>query len=221
MSRRAAAVAAAVLLPALLLLPACGSSTGTSAPTAASSPSALTDRTASGIFQGFGMVPPRPRPSFTLLDTAGKRYDFGSATRGRATLLFFGYTNCPDICPATMADIGVAVRSLPVATQRRITVVFVSTDVKRDTGPVIATWLRNFSGNAHASFVGLRGTRAQVDAAQAAAHIFLAEDGGQTHSTQVLLFGPDDYAHVSFVYDDRTEEQQMAHDLPLVVQGKY
>ena len=71
---------------------------------------------------------------------------------------------------------------------------FVSTDVKHDTGPVITQWLKNFTPGSHAHFVGLRGTQAQVDAAQAAAHILIAEDGGQTHSTQVLLYGPDDYA---------------------------
>ena len=50
--------------------------------------------------------------------------------------------------------------------------------------------------------------------------IMIAEDDGQTHSTQVLLFGPDDYAHVSFVYNDNGEQKQMAHDLPLVVRGQ-
>ena len=47
----------------------------------------------------------------------------------------------------------------------------------------------------------------------------IAEDGGQTHSTQVLLFGPDDYARDSFVYSDNQEWKQMAHDIPLVVQN--
>ena len=67
-----------------------------------------------------------------------------------------------------------------------------------------------------ATFVGLRGTQAQVDAAQAAAHIFLAEDGGATHSTKVLFYGPDDYARVSFVYNDSSEQEQIAHDLSVV-----
>jgi protein SCO1 len=200
------------LVALLLALTACSPSGGTS--------KGLSDNTGSGPYQGVGLVPPRPRPAFTLTDTSGATYPFAAKTQGKTTMLFFGYTNCPDICPATMADIGVALRAVPVATQKQITVVFVSTDVEHDTGPVIARWLANFSPDTHATFVGLRGTQAQVDAAQAASHIFLAEDGGQTHSTQVLLFGPDDYAHDSFVYNDNGEAKQMQHDLPLVVKGR-
>jgi protein SCO1/2 len=55
-----------------------------------------------------------------------------------------------------------------------------------------------------------------VNAAQAGAHVFLASDDGLTHSAQVLLYGSDDYARDSFVYDDTGEAAQIAHDLPLV-----
>jgi protein SCO1/2 len=197
-----------------LALTACSSAGGQAAPS-----KGLDDRPA-GTFAGFGLAPARPRPEFTLTDTAGQKYSFAQQTAGKATLLFFGYTRCPDICPATMADIGVALRQLPESVSKQVTVVFVSTDVKHDTGAIITRWLKNFSPNTHASFVGLRGTQSQIDAAQAASHILIAEDGGQTHSTQVLLFGPDDYAHDSFIYTDNNEAKQMAHDLPLVVSGQ-
>jgi protein SCO1/2 len=208
-------LAALAVLLAVCASAACSSSSSSSG----GATKGLSDNTGGGPFQGVGLVPPRPRPAFTLTDTAGATYSFGTQTQGRTTMLFFGYTNCPDICPATMADIGVALRALPVDIQKQITVVFVSTDVKHDTGAVIARWLANFTPHTQATFVGLRGTQAQVNAAQAAAHIFLAEDGGQTHSTQVLLYGPDDYAHDSFVYTDNGEAKQMQHDLPLVVKG--
>jgi protein SCO1/2 len=97
--------------------------------------------------------------------------------------------------------------------------VFVTTDVKRDTGPVIEKWLSQFSKNSKARWVGLNGTQAQIDAAQAAAHVTIAEDGGETHSTQVLLYGPDDYAHVSYLLNSK-ERDQMVHDLPLVAAGR-
>lgn len=200
---------------ALLLSGAGCTSSGPSA-----KPSDLIDQNGTGPFHGVGLVPPRPRPAFTLEDTSGATYPFAAKTHGRTTMLYFGYTNCPDVCPATMVDIAEAVRSLPRVTQQKIIVAFVSTDVTHDTGAVIAKWLTNFTPDMRATFVGLRGSKAQVDAAQAASHIMIAEDGGQTHSTQVLLFGPDDYAHVSFVYNDKLEQKQMAHDLPLVVQGQ-
>lgn len=193
-----------------VLLAGCASSNDESSKTG------LNDRPADGTYAGFGLEPPRPRPSFTLTDTSGKSFDFASVTEGHPTLLFFGYTNCPDVCPATMADIALALKQVPADLQRATYVVFVTTDVKRDTAPVLRQWLRNFTVGAKTHIVGLRGTQAQIDAAQASAHIFLAEDGGQTHSTQVLLYGVDDYARVSYVYNEQNEQEQIAHDLPLV-----
>ena len=203
--RRAAAAAVVALA-----LAGCGSSGAPSA-----QQTGLSDAKPGGTYAGFGLTPPRPRPAFTLTDTQGKPFAFGSVTAGHPTLLFFGYTHCPDVCPTTMADVRLGLSKVPAALQKRTYVVFVSTDVARDTGPVLAAWLKNFSDGVGATFVGLRGTQQQVDAAQAAAHVFLAEDGGETHSTQLLLYGPDDYAHVSFVISGN-EAQQIAHDLPVV-----
>ena len=205
MTGRLAAVVAAVAL----LAAACSS--GAAAP----QPSELNDKPANGLYQGFGLIPPQPRPSFTLTDTAGKTYAFGRATAGKPTLLYFGYTHCPDVCPTTMADIGQALRMLPTDIQRRTQVVFVTTDVKRDTGPVMAAWLAHFDTELPNPFVGLTGTQAQIDAAQAAAHVQLAEDEGQQHSAQVLLYGSDDYARVQYL-QSTNEADQIVHDLPLV-----
>jgi protein SCO1/2 len=205
----------AALVALVVLLAGCSSSGGA----APAQPSGLNDQTSSGPYLGVGEVPPIPRPSFTLTDTSGHPYPFGQMTAGRTTLLFFGYTRCPDICPATMADIGNALRSLPTSVQKQVTVVFVSTDVKHDTGPVIANWLKIFSPGSAATFVGLRGSQAQIDAAQAASHVLIAEDNGTTHSSSVLLFGPDDYARVSYIYNNTQEKDQMAHDIPIVVKN--
>ena len=205
MTRRLAAVVAAVALVAA----ACSS--GAAAP----QPSELHDKPTGGRYQGFGLVPPQPRPSFTLTDTSGKSYAFGRATAGKPTLLYFGYTHCPDVCPTTMADIGQALRTVPSDIQRRTQVVFVTTDVKRDTGPVMAAWLAHFDTDLPNRFVGLTGTQAQIDAAQAAAHVQLAEDEGQQHSAEVLLYGSDDYARVQYL-QSTNEADQIGHDLPLV-----
>ena len=63
-------------------------------------------------YDGLYLHDPYQRPSFTLTDQAGASYDFAAQTAGRPTLLFFGYTNCPDICPTTMADVAIALRSV-------------------------------------------------------------------------------------------------------------
>ncbi len=212
MIHRVRSVVVAAALAGVAALAGCTSSSGGAAN---SPPSQLNDQSTGGAgFHGTGLVPPQPRPSFTLTDTAGQAFSFGTRTTGHPTLVFFGYTNCPDVCPTTMADIHQALTKLPAALQAKTYVVFVSTDVKHDTAAVIKQWLGNFSGGVRATFVGLRGTQAQIDAAQAAAHITLAEDGGQTHSAQVLLYGVDNYARVTFL-QSTNEAQVIAHDLPL------
>lgn len=207
-SRLAAALAVCLLGTALA---ACSSSASPS-----TQPSQLNDQNGqSGPYMGFGLNPPQPRPTFTLTDAAGGTFSFGLRTAGHPTLLYFGYTTCPDICPETMADISLALKAQSQQIQRETYVVFVSTDVKHDTSAIINRWLHNFSPNTTATFVGLRGTQAQIDAAQTAAHVTLATDGGQSHATTVLFFGPDDYARVAYV-QSTNEEQEIAHDVPLV-----
>jgi len=196
-----------------LVATACSSATASHPSTSASQ---LVDQrgTANG-FQGVGMSPAQPRPSFQLTDTNGKPFSFAQVTNGHPTLLYFGYTNCPDVCPTTMFDIGAALRTLPAAVQQQTYVVFVTTDVKHDTGAVIAKWLSNFDSGTSAHFVGLNGTQDEIDAAQAAVHIQLASDGGATHAANVLLFGADNYARVTYL-QSTNEQQQIAHDLPMV-----
>jgi protein SCO1/2 len=208
--KRALATAAALLA---LVLAGCSSS-GTPKPKG----SDLLGQKQVGQYQGAGLVPPQPRPSFTLADTAGRPFAFGRATAGHPTFLYFGYTNCPDICPETMADIRLALTHVAASVASKVDVVFVTTDPKHDSAAVIKQWLGNFSAGSKATWVGLRGTQDQLDAAQAAAHITVATDDGQTHSAQALLYGPDDYAHVTFLQSSN-EQEQIAHDLPVVARA--
>jgi protein SCO1 len=202
-------VVTAALAALALLLAGCSSSDPKP------KPSELLGQNQTGPYQGAGLDPAQPRPSFTLTDTKGQPFAFGTKTAGHPTFLYFGYTNCPDVCPETMADIGIALSKVSPAIAAKSYVVFISTDVKHDTDAKIAQWLANFSTGSKATFVGLRGTQAQVDAAQAAAHITVATDEGQTHSAQALLYGSDDYARVTFLQSDN-EQKAMQHDLPLV-----
>jgi protein SCO1/2 len=178
-------------------------------------PADLNDNPGTGTYQGVGLNPPQPRPSFTLTDTSGKAFSFAQATAGHPTFLYFGYTHCPDVCPTTMADIGAALQKVPADVRAQTMVVFVTTDVKQDTGPVIVAWLKAFDTAQAPPMIGLYGSQADIDHAQAAAHIFLASDDGQQHAATVLLYGADDYAHVSYLQSDN-ETDAMAHDLPLV-----
>jgi protein SCO1 len=199
-----------VAAAAAVLIAGCGSTAGA----ARSGPPAVTRP--AGEYRGLKLDPPQPRPTFTLRDTQGRPYDFAARTRGRPTFLYFGYTHCPDVCPTTMADVAAALRAVPPSVGRAVQVVFVTTDPARDTGPVLAAWLRHFDTDVPNRFVGLTGTRSQLDAAQVAARVPVAEDDGQTHSAELLLYGTDDYARV--VYLDGSSPEDMEHDLPAVAQ---
>ena len=172
-------------------------------------------------FQGRVLAEALPRPDFTLLDTAGEPYDFLEETRGKATLLFFGYTHCPDVCPVHMGNIAAVLKDLGYERRREVEVVFVSTDPERDSPERIRAWLDRFDP----AFVGLRGDRAEIDSIQRSLGLPpsvlepRSGDGSYAvgHAAQVLAFSPDGPARV--VYPFGTRQADWAHDLPLLISG--
>jgi len=166
-----------------------------------------------------GMVsPPLAKPKFTLTDTSGAAYDFALRTQGYTTLLFFGYTHCPDMCPLQMSTIAQALKKIPPASADRFKVVFVTTDPERDSPTVLRTWLDHFDKR----FIGLTGSDAQIAAAQIAANLSPAKksavraDGAYEvgHAAFVLAYTNDDLAHV--IYPGGVNAEDWAHDLPLL-----
>src|SRR3954462_3888133 len=154
-------------LVALLVV---GSLAGCSAGKAPSKPRPLP---VGAVYHGVEPEPVPARPSFLLTDTAGKPYDFGAQTRGHPTLVYFGYTHCPDECPTAMADIASALRRTTPELRKQTRVVFVTTDAKRDSGPVLRQWLDQFS----TTFIGLTGTQAELDTAARSAGVPPGEVG--------------------------------------------
>ena len=73
-----------------------------------------------------------PALDFTLTDDTGRTVT-AADFQGKDVLLFFGYTNCPDYCPATLAHLQQAIKRLPETTRKSLKVLFVSVDPKRDT----------------------------------------------------------------------------------------
>jgi protein SCO1/2 len=211
-------VLAALVLPALALLASgCGAGAAAEPPAVAVLPSS----SASGPWHARVPDEPMPRPSFLLTDTSGRPYDFAAATRGRATLLFFGYANCPDVCPTTMADIASALRQVPPEVRDRVSVVFITTDPQRDSAPALRRWLDRFNP----AFIGLRGTPAQVEHVERLIGVPLAEaeevpGGGYSvsHSAQVTAYGADDRAHALYQADAQVSDYRA--DLPLLVEER-
>jgi len=172
-------------------------------------------RAAGDTYRGGLVTPPLARPRFVLMDTAGAPFDFWSRTRGSVTLLFFGYTNCPDQCPLHMANIGKALRKLPTEVADRVTLVFVTTDPARDTPDRLRRWLDLFDKR----FVGLTGSEAAVAEVQKAAGVPAASrrDAANAsysiaHANFVLAYTADDRAHV--IYPGGISEADWLHDLP-------
>jgi|SRR5579863_4290926 len=167
-----------------------------------------------------GMVsPPLHKPNFTLTDTSGVPFDFAAKTEGHLTLLFFGFTNCPDMCPMQMHMIAQALKKIPADTANRIRVVFVTTDPDRDHPKVLRAYLDHFDK----SFIGLTGDHAAIDAAQVAANISPATklparaDGSYDvgHAAFVIAYTKDNLAHV--LYPVGMKEADLVHDLPSLV----
>jgi protein SCO1 len=165
-------------------------------------------------YAGLDLAEPYRRPSFTLTDTTGAAYDFNASTAGRPTLLFFGYTNCPDVCPTTMANVAVALRRLDPAVARDLQVVFVTTDPAFDTPAVLDEYLGRFDADLPTPFIGLTGDQETIDQAQLSTGVPLAEQDGRQHSSLLLLYGSDDEAHVAF--DSGNTPQDIAADLGTV-----
>lgn len=164
-----------------------------------------------------GMVsPPLPKPKFTLTDTSGASFDFASKTQGYVTLLFYGYTHCPDICPIQMLTIAQAFRKIPLSVEDQFRVVFVTTDPERDSPQVLRAWLDHFDKR----FIGLTGSQAAIDAAQIAANLAPAKksavraDGAYEvgHAAFVFAYTRDNLAHV--IYPGGVKADDWAHDLP-------
>ena len=141
---------ARVLVVALAISGCSAGKAGTAAPTSSAAP-----------YHGVEVMPVPHRPSFVLQDTAGNPFNFFEQTKGRPTLVYFGYTNCPDECPTAMADIAAALRQTDRALRDKVRVIFISADAKRDTGPVVRRFLDQWS----TKYIGLVGTQAELDTA--------------------------------------------------------
>lgn len=163
------------------------------------------------------MPEPAPKPDFTLVDTSGERFDFAGETEGELTLLYFGYTHCPDICPVHLAQLTEIFKDHPDF-GRQTTVIFVTVDPERDTPEVMTEFLEAFDDR----FIGLTGTPEEIAAAQKAAGVAVAEKVGEgdtytmAHAGQVIAFAPDGLNYSQYPFGTRQED--WLHDLPILLE---
>ncbi|MDT8342530.1 MAG: SCO family protein [Longimicrobiales bacterium] len=162
-------------------------------------------------------------PDVVLPDMHGEPYDLRAEGSGHITLLFVGYTYCPDVCPVQLANLGAVLRDYPLEVAPRVRTLFVTADPERDTPERLREWL----GALHGDFVGLRPTREQVNALEEALEIpFSVVDPGAGpesyfvgHASQVLVF--DEAGRARAAYPWGTRQQDWRRDLPRLVRGEW
>ncbi|MER7178160.1 SCO family protein [Streptomyces hyaluromycini] len=214
--RKKTFAAAALLAAATLTLSACGS--GDDAKSPVTVVSGDTSNKAATILDT-----PFEKPDLVLTDTHGAKYDLRAATKGRPTLIYFGYTHCPDVCPLTMNNLAVAKKALSKADQAKLRVVFVTTDPARDTPAELGKWLKGIDP----SFVGLTGDFATIQAGARTLGISIEpthkdKKTGKVvsvHGTQVIAFSPKtDGGYV--LYGENATVDDYTKDLPKLIKGE-
>lgn len=224
MRRFAGALMVAIALAAAAGLAACGGDDDSDAPTPPAQATATATQAGDEevTYYGVRVMPPIPKPAFTLIDQDGEPYDIVAETEGQVVLLYIGYTNCPDVCPTHLADMAAAMKLLPEDVQEHITVVFVTADPARDTPEVLKRYLALFDER----FVGLTGEKEDLDNLQRSVGIAPATTtdlgGGNyavNHAAYVMAYtAEDNLAHI--VYPLGFTREQWAHDLEkLVTEG--
>ena len=167
-------------------------------------------------FYGIPLNPMVSAPTAALTRSDGSRFAIGGQ-KGRASLVFFGYTHCPDICPTTLAD-WTRVKTALGGDASKVNFVFVTIDPGNDTPEVIAQYLKNFD----TTFVGLTGAPAEIDTIAKAFGVTAFQDGtlesghaAMAHPSRVYLVDPE--ARIRFVYPPGLKAEEMAADVKHVL----
>ena len=170
-------------------------------------------KSSASTFSGAELHVPYHVPTTQLTDTSGAPFSL-TGTGKRLTLIFFGYTHCPDECPTTMATLASAMLQLDAADRADVQVVFVTTDPARDTRPVVRDWLDKFDPD----FTGVTGPLATITKVARAVGVPILKgrrlpSGGYdvTHGTQVL--GEDGSHTVPVVWTLGTTAPEFVHDI--------
>ncbi len=153
-----------------------------------------------------------------LTDTAGDQVDLRGALDQPLTLVFFGYSLCPDICQAVMADLSSAVARLDPAEAAQVATWFVTTDPARDDAATLRSYLDRFNP----AFEGFTGPLKDIVAVADAVHVPIERgaklpSGGYevTHGTPVLGVLPD--GSVPIVWTEGTSAAKLAADIRVIL----
>jgi protein SCO1/2 len=172
------------------------------------------------------------KPEFKAVDITGADYatdfqlpDVDGKVRsikefaGKAVIVFFGYTQCPDVCPTTLAEIAQA-KKLLGADGAKVQGIFITVDPERDTPELLKAYMANFGPD----FIALRGTPEQVSAVAKDFKVYFKKVESKTPGSYTM-----DHSAASYVYDGQgrlrlysrygSGPQALAEDLKLLLQA--
>ncbi len=166
------------------------------------------------------LAAPRPLPPFELVRADGRPFD-RNALLGRYTFVFFGYVNCPDLCPATLTELALARRSLAdLPAARRPAVVMVGVDPRRDTPPSLARYVARFDPG----FTAVGGDEAAVRRLAAALGAVVdrppVADGGYRLEHTAALFLVDPEAALAARFPSPHAARTLAEDYRSIIAGR-
>jgi protein SCO1/2 len=148
-----------------------------------------------------------------LVDTDGAAYSLTADTDARLTMVFFGYTHCPDICGMVLGNLSSALTRLDEKELEQVEVVFVTTDPARDTGEVVRAYLDRFDP----AFTGVTGELTDIERVAASVGVGMGEklpSGGyevDAHTTTVTGIDVGDEAPI--FWSQTTSPSEFAEDI--------
>jgi protein SCO1/2 len=170
------------------------------------------------------------KPKFTSVDITGADYARGFALtdhtgkartladfKGKAVVIFFGYTQCPDVCPTTMAEMGSVMQALG-KDAARVQVLFVTVDPERDKPELLASYVPNFDQR----FLGLYGDVAATEKVTKEFKVYVAKVAGKTptsytidHTAGSYVFDPE--GHIRLFVRHGQGAEPIVHDLKILL----
>lgn len=187
---RIAVLPVMITLVLVIALAGCGGDGAAPGPTSTPLPGTVLD-------------PPKDLNDFTLTSQAGEPMSL-SDLRGKAAVMFFGYTSCPDVCPVTLADFK-RVKADLGDDAAQVAFVFVSVDPDRDTPERLATYLGNFDS----SFIGMTGDEVTLRGIAQEFGVFFQrhtyDESGENylvdHTASTFVVGPEGRLRIVYPYD--------------------
>lgn len=166
-------------------------------------------------FTGNRLENPYRAPDIALTDTSGRPYSLVKDTDKPLTLVFFGYTHCPDFCPMVLNNIAAGLNQLDAADAAKVDVVLVTTDPTRDDTATMRAYLDRYDK----SFIGLTGDLDTVIEVGEPLHVYVNDgkklpSGGYDlggHSTFTLAL--DDSDEAVALWNQETSAKEFATDI--------